>query len=145
MSGSGGAKQTEPETAAWGRRFIRLPMQGLVVPFPDPHDAAVRRGAGGFSTRDRIAALAWVERVRTIGFSRLVFEAAEQTAEEDWGAFILIYESSAAWASWGVGCAGRGYTLWRSACGTTMGVYDSLSAALDALAAFKSQGLLLRA
>ena len=145
MSGAGGAKQIEPVSAPWGSRVSRLPMQGLIVAFPGPREAVGRRAVDGFNMRDRIAALAWVERARAIGFTRLVFEEAGRTIEEDFGPFIMIYESCASWASWGVGCAGRGYTLWRSACGTTMGVYESLSAALDALAAFKTQGVRLRA
>lgn len=83
--------------------------------------------------RDRMAALDWAEKARVLGITRLVVEAPDDRGLDDSGEFILIYERSTLWASWGIGFDHLGMILWRSACGTTIGYYETLPEALATL------------
>lgn len=112
---------------------------GKVIAFPRKIDARSRQTVTLFSMRDRICALAWAEIARPRGITRLVFEAAGDFDDADAGEFILIYERSASWASWGIGSGPLGMTLWRSACGTTIGQFKTLPEALETLLALISK------
>lgn len=83
-----------------------------------------------FSTRDRITALDWAQAAQRLGYTRVVFEAAEDLGETNTGEFLLVYAEGAPWASWGIGCGDEGMTLWHSARGTTIGRFATLAEAL---------------
>ncbi len=86
-----------------------------------------------FSLRDRIAALDRAETVQSQGIRRVVFESAADFGESECGEFLLIYQRSNPWATWGIGCNEAGFTLWRTAYGTTLGQFCSLSDALRSI------------
>lgn len=107
-----------------------------LIAFPGIRGVRGARTTSRFSMRDRIMALDWSDAVRPLGFTKLVFEDAGDFGDNETGEFVLIYEKCASWASWGIGYGERGMTLWRSACGTTMGQYATLGEALSALQTF---------
>ena len=86
-----------------------------------------------FSMRERILALEWAEASRALGFSRLMIEPAEECGDGEIREFLLIYTDDPSWASWGVACGADGLTVWQSAWGNTIGVFESLRAAFSAI------------
>ncbi len=85
-----------------------------------------------FTPRDRIMALSWADAISAAGYARMAFEPAEA---DGGGEFLLVYGRDSDWASWGIGCGQDGLTLWKTACGTTVGVYPTLAEALGHLTA----------
>jgi hypothetical protein len=86
-----------------------------------------------FSMRERILAIEWAEASRTLGFSRLMIEPAAECDDGEIREFLLIYSFDHSWASWGIACGADGLTVWQSARGTTIGVFQSLRAAFDVI------------
>jgi len=86
-----------------------------------------------FSVRERILALEWAEASRALGFSRLMIEPAAECDDGEVREFLLIYTDDQSWASWGIACGADGLTVWQSAWGTTIGVFQSLRKAFDAI------------
>jgi hypothetical protein len=83
--------------------------------------------------------LNWAETIFDAGYSRMVFEKPGAGSDET-GEFLLVYSPNSAWASWGIGCGEDGLTLWKSACGTTIGTFATLREALDRLSALRPEG-----
>ena len=93
-----------------------------------------------FSARDRIVALHWAEQISAAGFSKMVFEKPGPGSTEATGEFLLVYGRDSGWASWGIGCGEDGLTLWKSACGTTIGIFATMREALDRLEKLRPEG-----
>ncbi|MDE2197638.1 MAG: hypothetical protein KGJ41_01340 [Rhodospirillales bacterium] len=101
-----------------------------VIPFPVPAGRARR-----LSARDRIHAASWAVTARQSGFSRVVIHTDLPDDDPELGDFLLIYRDGALWASWAVGCAAHGFTVWRPATGVTVGWFPNLLQALESLPA----------
>ncbi len=84
--------------------------------------------------RERIEASRWAVVAQPHGFSRILIHDAS-AEDADIGDFLLIYESGREWASWGVARDARGFVVWRPGTGETIGCYDLLREALDAVLA----------
>jgi hypothetical protein len=93
-----------------------------------------------FSVRERILALEWAEASRALGFSRLMIEPAAECGDGEIREFMLIYTGDTSWASWGVGCGADGLTVWQSAWGNTIGVFESLRAAFSVIEQLSQTG-----
>lgn len=91
------------------------------------------RIAGHFTMRDRILVMNSADRAREAGFGRLNFERANITELGATREYLLIYGECSAWARYGVSVGTKGYKLWETARGGTLGVFPSLQAALDNL------------
>ena len=109
-------------------RVIAFPTSLPIASAAKPHAKIYR-----FSMRDRMTAHDWAESVRCHGVRRVVFEAAGNFGDGESCEFMLIYQHSGSWASWGVGCDESGFMMWRTACGTTLGQFSSLRDALQAI------------
>ena len=93
-----------------------------------------------FTMRDRITVLDWAASAQCLGLTRVVFEAAEDLGDSETGEFLLIYPAGGAWASWGIACGERGLTLWHSARGTTIGLFDTMGEALNRIQLLCARG-----
>ena len=100
----------------------------IVVPFARPLRATNRMAA-----RDRIDALEWASRARSIGYTRVAFDSGAADDEPELGDFMLIYARDALWASWGVGCCDGGFIVWRPADGATLSWHPTIIRALATL------------
>ena len=103
---------------------------GLVLPFHREPPAGRLLPAHRFSVRDRICAVQWADSARSLGFTRMAIEPATESDDGESAEFLLIYAHGNSWATWGVACSAAGLVLWRSARGTTIGLFETLSAAL---------------
>lgn len=83
-----------------------------------------------FSASERIAALRWVEDVRSLGIARIEFDHGMLSGRDGGRDYVLIYERGRGWASWGIRCSRRGYALWHAPSFRDMGRYGTLGAAL---------------
>lgn len=108
-----------------------VPASGaVVIAFPGTGRRIAPSAVWRFSIRDRIVALDWERHSQSLGYTRVVFEAPEADFDGDAGEFLLVYAHGTSWAAWGVGCGPDGLTLWHAARGTTIGLFDTMKAAL---------------
>lgn len=112
---------------------------GKVIPFPVKAEIQTSQAITLFSMSDKMAALNWAEKARLLGVTHISFEASDNYGDDDTGEFIMVYERASRWASWGIGCSTLGMTLWRSACGTTIGQFETLPKALEILSGLVAQ------
>ena len=83
---------------------------------------------------ERMVAARWALTARSQGVARVLFYDAEPD-DTQFGDFVLIYEAGRDWASWGVAPDRRGFIVWRSGTGETIGWFSSMLMALDTIGA----------
>jgi hypothetical protein len=88
--------------------------------------------AGRMSEHDRRDAQSWLARST---YAHVAFEPCSDRDNPELGDFLLIYRSEATWASWGVGCAGQGLIVWDSITSETLGWFQTMRDALNAIPA----------
>ncbi len=103
-----------------------------ILAFPGQPTKKNTREVHRFTPRDRITAHDRASAISAAGYARIAFEPPEP---DGCGEFLLVYGRDSKWASWGIGCGQDGLTLWKTACGTTVGIYETLAEALDNLTA----------
>lgn len=107
-----------------------IPSGATIIAFPEPRQRPVPATARHLTLRDRVEAMRWADAVRPFGISRAAIHSG---GDPQIGDFILIYLTGALWASWVVGCKGEGYSVWRAGSGADLGVFSTLTAALEAV------------
>lgn len=101
-----------------------------IVAFPSGSAELRLKRVHRFSMRDRITAHEWSKSAEILGYSKVLFELADEGHDIEAGEFLSIYAAGEPWASWGIGCVPTGMMLWHSARGTTIGQFDTLRDAL---------------
>jgi len=123
--------QLDVSDTAWAGNIATLRSRVIRLPATARHCSAPQPRL--FTMRDRMLVGEYRPRAHEAGFTRLNFERscvidASQTRE-----FLLIYTADSAWARYGVSVGRKGYKMWETARGGTVGVFSSLQAALDTL------------
>ena len=86
-----------------------------------------------FNVSDRIQAITWADAARAEGVRELRIHDPEHGEDPSLGGFMLIYQKDDLWASWGVAVRPGSFEVWRPSSGTTIGWFDTLREALQAV------------
>lgn len=97
-----------------------------------PFEPMALRRKGGLTVSDRIQVMQWTDEVRRHGVRAVRYHEPEPGDDPAVGPFLLIYRFNELWAAWGIARRLRGYEVWRASTGCTVGVYDTMRAALSA-------------
>ena len=98
-----------------------------VIPF------VLRSSLGNrLSLRERAEAIRWGESMRRRGVRRVAVHDAPAN-DLALGDFLLVYEDGLLWASWGVGLVAGSFEVWRQMTMQTVGRFDTLREALEAI------------
>ncbi len=88
-----------------------------------------------FSVRDKIELQRWWTHGPRGSITRFRSEDAEPTDPVEVGSFLLLYRDGQDWASWGIAPRGAlGFEVWSTVRSETIGYYETLASALEALA-----------
>jgi hypothetical protein len=87
----------------------------------------------GLSVSDRIQVLRWSHEASRHGLRATQIHEPEPGDDPSVGPFVLVYRNGDDWAAWGLARKPHGYELWSPANFATIGVYDTIGAALCAI------------
>lgn len=102
-----------------------------IVVRPEPEEEPGHR----LTIRDRMAVAVWSERSERHGYRRVLVVSGERSVSPEDGDYTLVYAEQEPWARWGLARCEAGVTVWHCASGEDVGVFATMTAALDSLPA----------
>lgn len=85
----------------------------------------------GLTAADLAEAFQWREALTGQGYDRILVHEREFGDPPEFGSFLSLYRTGEPWARWSIARAGDNLTAWCCLTGADIGVFDSVTAALQ--------------